>query len=198
MKPPRLRQSVRPTGLFFFAPAATQRARMGVELTMGRCKPGAFCSWASIWDHTPARHQRRNRACAVYQGPNRWLVSCATIRRSWPARARPPRTSACRGPRAPTWPAPSGPCKFSPPLASAIGTHPRHQALAAKPRAGPLHPAYWPGRRQNPGSPAALARIGAGVDTVSKQGGLRVHPTVGPQRLPPQVVPNDLSVGPYR
>ena len=71
--------------VFFFAPAATWCARTAVESTMSRCKPVAFCTWASTRGHTPAWRQRRNRAYTVCQGPNR---SAGKSRHDTPQRAR--------------------------------------------------------------------------------------------------------------
>ena len=45
--------------VFFLAPAATWCARTAVESTSSRCKPVAFCTWASTCGHTPAWRQRR-------------------------------------------------------------------------------------------------------------------------------------------
>jgi hypothetical protein len=56
-----------------------------VESTMSRCKPVAFCTWASTRGHTPAWRQRRNRAYTVCQGPNR---SDGKSRHDTPHRAR--------------------------------------------------------------------------------------------------------------
>ena len=58
---------------------------MAVESTMSRCKPVAFCIWASTRGHTPAWRQRRNRAYTVCQGPNR---SAGKSRHETPHRAR--------------------------------------------------------------------------------------------------------------
>ena len=57
--------------VFFFAPAVTWCARTAVESTRSRCKPVAFCTWASTGGHTPACRQHRKRAYTVCQGPNR-------------------------------------------------------------------------------------------------------------------------------
>ena len=76
--------------IFFLAPAATWCARMAVESTMSRCKPVAFCTWASTRGHTPAWRQRRNRAYTVCQGPNR---SAGKSRHDTPHRARQRTTS---------------------------------------------------------------------------------------------------------
>jgi len=71
--------------VFFLAPAATWCARTVVESTRSRCKPVAFCTWASTCAHTPAWRQRRKRAYPVCQGPNR---STGKSRHDTPQRAR--------------------------------------------------------------------------------------------------------------
>ena len=71
--------------VFFFAPPTTWCARTAVESTMRRCKPVAFCTWASTCGHTPAWRQRRNRAYTVCQGPN---LSTGKSRHDTPQRAR--------------------------------------------------------------------------------------------------------------